>query len=453
MSYKKRAVLYLIRKKGKTAGIFLLVFVVSTFLLSSFAVLNASEKLSADIRSSIGAAFYLRARTESISGENGETTVIQNQIHITDKEIEEIQNLGEIAYYNPVNYGYARSEHLLFIPGEKDNEENNMGQVTSVRYSALTADFMDDTLTLSDGRHIVETDSNAVLISSLLAEINDLSVGDTITLESAELGERDGEYVDTFSGEKTTTEVTVIGIYDILEVDGAQTVTAGRQENMIYASLDVLTNLNEAEPSVYTGEVDFYINDPAELDELISEIQNNLAINWNTHFIRANDFQYSKMSDELQSLGDLVKILLVCVSVVSTVLLSLILTLRTRGRVHEAGILMAVGITKKEIVKQFLFETLSLAVIAFLLSCLLYHGVSAALEHYVLTDFQIELFDLSNLKNAGTEQIRAADYLTLSGGQTFLIFICQIFVIFGAVILSSVSILRMKPREILSKMS
>lgn len=112
MDCKKQAGLYLLRKKGKTISIFLLIMVVSTFLISCFSLLAASEKLASDIRGALGAAFYLRASTGIVSDENGEMTVMENHIRMTDNEIKRIQNCGNIAYYNPVNYGYAKGEQL-----------------------------------------------------------------------------------------------------------------------------------------------------------------------------------------------------------------------------------------------------------------------------------------------------------------------------------------------------
>lgn len=171
MDYKKRAGLYLLRKKGKAISIFLLIMVVSTFLIACFSLLAASEKLASDIRGALGAAFYLRASTGVVSDENGEMTVTENHIRITDNEIKRIQNCGNIAYHNPINYGYAKGEQLTFIHGEKHTEDNNMGAVTALRYSALETDFVDEVLALAAGRHITEADTNAVLISSEVAAV------------------------------------------------------------------------------------------------------------------------------------------------------------------------------------------------------------------------------------------------------------------------------------------
>ena len=453
MDCKKRAGLYLLRKKGKTISIFLLIMVVSTFLISCFSLLTASEKLASDIRGALGAAFYLRASTGVVSDENGEMTVTENHIRITDNEIKRIQNCGNIAYYNPINYGYAKGEQLTFIHGEKHTEDNNMGAVTALRYSALETDFVDEVLALAAGRHITEADTNAVLISSEVAAVNGLSVGDKIVLSSSELGEADGEYIDVWSGERKETVVTIVGIYDILEADANVTATAGRQENRIYASIDVLTQLAASEPSVYTGEVGFYVTDPKTLDEIVSKVQQIEEIDWKTHFIRTNDFQYSKISDSLTSLGDLIKILLACVSIVSAAILTLILTLRIRGRIPEAGILLGAGIPKGEIIKQFLLEVLSVAATAFLFSYAAGFGISHNLGNHLLADFQPNLINAAALQNGMSDAVSIDSYLALGIGKTLLIYGCQLIVVVLSVLLSSASILKLKPREILTKMS
>lgn len=453
MDCKKRAGLYLLRKKGKAISIFLLIMVVSTFLISCFSLLTASEKLASDIREALGAAFYLRASTGVVSDENGEMTVTENHIRITDNEIKRIQNCGNIAYHNPINYGYAKGEQLTFIHGEKHTEDNNMGAVTALRYSALETDFVDEVLALAAGRHITEADTNAVLISSEVAAVNGLSVGDKIVLSSSELGEADGEYIDVWSGERKETVVTIVGIYDILEADANVTATAGRQENRIYASIDVLTQLAASEPSVYTGEVGFYVTDPKTLDEIVSKVQQIEEIDWKTHFIRTNDFQYSKISDSLTSLGDLIKILLACVSIVSAAILTLILTLRIRGRIPEAGILLGSGIPKGEIIKQFLLEVLSVSATAFLFSYAAGFGISHNLGNHLLADFQPNLINAAALQNGMSDAVSIDSYLTLGIGKTLLIYGCQLIVVVLSVLLSSASILKLKPREILTKMS
>ncbi len=196
MNFAKRAFLYVSRKTGKTLRLFLLILIVAVFLLSCFGALNASERLSKDIRASLGAAFYIRANTVVSMNKNGETEVKENSVNISQTEIEQIMGTGEVKYCNPINYGFAKSDDIQFIPGEKHTDESNMGKVIALRFSALAPDFADETAALIEGNHITENDNRKILISEQLASTNQLSVGDVITLTHAKLGEIDGVYID-----------------------------------------------------------------------------------------------------------------------------------------------------------------------------------------------------------------------------------------------------------------
>lgn len=453
MNFAKRAFLYVLRKKGKAVSLFLLIFIVAVFLISCFGVLNASERLSKDIRTSLGAAFYIRANTEVSMNENGETEVKKNSVNISQKEIDEIMETGEIKYCNPINYGFAKSDDIQFIPGERHTEESNMGKVTALRFSALVSDFSDETAALIEGNHITETDNRKILISEQLASANHLSVGDVITLTHAKLGEFDGAYIDEISIKTAYVQVEVSGIYKLNIEDTAIKPTAGVAENGIYASLDVLNELHESETGIYTGEVDFYITDPAQLGRITQNVQLLPSIDWTTHFIRTNDFQYSKIADELQSLGDLVKILLVLVSVVSTAVLTLLLTMRIRGRMQEAGILLAAGISKKQILAQFLLEVLSVTVFALILSYIASLGMTRLLGCSLFSELQPNLLNEETLTTGAKSGIQIENYLKLSGAKMTLIYLCQFVVIMVSTFVSSIMVMRLKPKEILSKMS
>lgn len=453
MNFAKRAFLYVSRKKGKTLSLFLLIFIVAVFLISCFGVLNASERLSKDIRTSLGAAFYIRANTEVSMNENGESEVKKNSINISQKEIDKIMETGEIKYCNPINYGFAKSDDIQFIPGEKHTEESNMGKVTALRFSALAPDFADETATLIEGNPITETNNRKILISEQLASANHLSVGDVITLTHAKLGQLDGAYIDEIPVKTAYVQVEVSGIYKLNIEDTSIKPTAGVAENEIYASLGVLDELHESETGTYTGEVDFYITDPAQLESITRKVQLLPSIDWTTHFICTNDFQYSKIADELQSLGDLVKILLVLVSNVSTAVLTLLLTMRIRGRMQEAGILLAAGISKKQILAQFLLEVLSVAVLALSLSYIVSLGITRFLGYSLFGQLQPNLLNEETLLTGAKSGILIEHYLELSGAKISLIYLCQCVVVTVSTFVSSIMIIRLKPKEILSKMS
>ncbi len=422
MNFTQRAMLYISRKKGKTVSLFLVIFVVAVFLISCFGVRNASKKLTRDIRTSIGAAFYIRANTEVSMNENGETNVTANDVHISQNVIDEIMQTGEIKYCNPVNYGFAKSDAIQFIPGDKHTAENNMGKVTALRFSALSPNFTDETAVLTEGKHITETDTGKILISEPLANANQISVGDTLTLTHAKLGEADGMYIDEIYVKTAYIQVQVSGIYKLNAKDTSIKPTAGIAENEIYASLDVLNGLHESETGIYTGEVDFYITDPKKLDGITRNVALLQSIDWTTHFIRINDFSYSKIADRLSSLGDLVKILLILVSVVSAAFLTLLLTMRMRSRMQETGILLAAGISKGQIMAGFLLEVLSVAIIALILSYITSLFVTGFLGHNLFGELQPNLLNEETITTGMQNGLQIVNYLKLSAIEILLIY-------------------------------
>ena len=55
-----RAALYLARKKGKAMLLFLIFFLASAILLICFSILEGTGQAARNLRSNIGAAFYIR---------------------------------------------------------------------------------------------------------------------------------------------------------------------------------------------------------------------------------------------------------------------------------------------------------------------------------------------------------------------------------------------------------
>ncbi|WP_310602697.1 ABC transporter permease, partial [Anaerosporobacter sp.] len=354
------------RKKGKTLEVFILLTVVSSFVLICFYVLSISKNIATDMRESVGAAFYLRPTQNAVFDEDGNVTYSEKDTSINQRVIDEILENENIQYCNAQNIGYVKSDVLYFTPGAGFNEESCMGQITSLHYSVLNSKFVDGDIMLESGRHITPEDSATIMISNVLASQSGLSVGDKIKLTHAQLEENNGIFYDGISEKTEFVDVQIIGIFDATQaIDGADIPTAGKMVNHIYCSHDVLCRLQEAETGVYCDEIAFYIQDPKRMNETIAEIKTIDEIDWGNYFVNTNDFQYQKIADGLDSIENIVYILLVCISIVSTTVLVLILTLRIRNRMQEAGVLVSIGISKREILVQFSIEVLVIAILAF----------------------------------------------------------------------------------------
>ncbi len=450
MNFIQRAFAYLARKKGKTAGLFLVIFLPAVFLVSCFGILRMSKRLEEEIRVSVGAALFIRANAEVSVQEDGGTQVKENHVRITEKEIGEVMGTGEIRYCNPINYGFAKSDAIQFIPGERHTDESNMGRVTALRFSALAVDFAEETAVLTEGRHIRPEDRGKILISRRLAEANGIGVGDRLTLAHARPGESDGAYIDEIPVKTAFAEVRVSGIYERKVPEAPAGPTAGVADNEIYASLDVLEGLGECEPGIYTGEVGFYITDPAALKDVVQRVRALESVDWTTHFIRTNDFQYSRIEAQLSSLGGLAKALLILAAAVGGLILTLLLTMRMRGRMQEAGILLSVGISKGQIMAGLLLEVLLTAAAAFLLSYVVSACLVNGLCQGLLHGREPKLLNDQTLAAGGASAGRDWRF---GGPEALILYLCQLLVTAASTFASSGMILRLKPKEILSRFS
>lgn len=279
--------------------------------------------------------------------------------HINTEIKELTETLSKTKFEN------AKDVFLSFLAGTGHSEESNMGTVKAVRDSSLCQAFLDEEYELAEGEHIRSEDNGKILISKALAEQNNLAVGDKITLTHAKLGSDDGVYTDLMKEKSAYETVEIKGIYDIKNAsDNALNPTVKKAENLIFSDSQLLINLQEQ--GVYEGEISFFIADPLHLDKMVSEIKGIDSIAWNNHVINTNDFKYSKIAEQLQSMQKIVVALIAVAAVLGFLVFMLILTFRIRGRMQEAGILLAVGKPKQRIIGQFLIEAMILLWIGFL---------------------------------------------------------------------------------------
>ncbi len=175
----------------------------------------------------------------------------------------------------------------------------------------------------------------------------------------------------------------------------------------------------------------FYVEDAAQLDNVIKNVQHIDSINWNNFIITANDEVYQNISSALSDTGTLITTLYHCHNRCE------------HGsdypdplHVHpqpetETGILLAVGIAKPAVILQYVLETLLIAVVAFPLAYLSSKQVAGTL---------------------GTLFGKAAENVIVTPEHFMLVAIVGGILLVAAVLVSSISALRLKPRQILAQM-
>ena len=142
-------------------------------------------------------------------------------------------------------------------------------------------------------------------------------------------------------------------------------------------------------------------------------------------------------------------------------MLALFLTLRLRGRIHETGVYLAMGISKGSVLLQYLLEVILVAAIALVIS----FGTSTAISHQIgssllsqVTSETYETVDLTGESEAveeePTEDLGLAEIevaVSRRGLRTGVGF--RHGAVCASTALAAYPIMKMKPKSILSQMS
>ena len=252
--------------------------------------------------------------------------------------------------------------------------------------------------------------------------------------------------MDTIPEKTAFAKVEIIGIFQYEgAADSADSPTAGKAANHIYSDSHLLVNLQEQQEGIFEGEIAFYIADPLELEALLERVEVIDSIDWDNHILRENDFQYGKISGQLENLQNLAAALILIISVLSIVILMLILVMHIRGRTRESGIYLSVGKSKGEIFGQFTLEAWALLLAGFFLAFCLWLICSDAFNGLLFGSLA-QGTGTATLQTGGGEM----NYLRPDLFRSGILFAGEMGAVLLTVLAASGTILRLKPKEILS---
>ena len=174
MSVFKRAYLFLIRKRGKTIVLLLILTIIATLALTCLSIGRASDIAVDQLRASMGGYFKIEANIDGGYAQPPGYELVQN-----------IMAAGGIKAYNGMDVHYFVVDDLRLSPGRftaQGDEKAQMARFIANTDSSLHEYFVLRSFALKEGRHVAPTDSFTAVISAALASDNDLSVGDTFTV-------------------------------------------------------------------------------------------------------------------------------------------------------------------------------------------------------------------------------------------------------------------------------
>lgn len=430
MNFFNRALKYCWRQRLRS----FLPLLTFTLLLTTVLIAISSEKAveqgTKQIKETVGASVRIELDTNNQANYgsaedfgNGASGYTYNGDFITEKIVDKISKLENVIGYNAKSsegyWGVPKS----FSPFPAMVTEGLATPYQAVLNSSLDTRFLNGTYKLEEGRHIKADDSYVALISKELADKNNLSVGDTI------------EFITETDIDITDTTFKIIGIFSGTEGMSKSAITPSDiPANLGYIDMNSLSELYDSEGYDF---LDVYTHTPEEAKELMETIKNLPEVKGKTFTFNLNSEDFDLVSTPLSSFGSMVDTTVFILTIIGVLIVVLLLVLWTRGRKKEIGILLAVGRSKVEIVGQFLTENILITFLSMIVSAGLSITFADKIGAYIIQKAGESTTDLT---------------ISIATSDMVMVYSIGLALVCFSVLVASYTVIRLNPKDILSKM-
>ena len=419
MSIFNRAYLYIIRKKVRSSILFLIVTLISFFLLSGSVLNTTVNNISKNLYKDVNFGFNI----ESVDKSNKE---IEKD---TLKKIEELKGITTKNYIfsKPVNVEGKKvvQENQNITLNDEIKNNSNLVMLNGITASKSNIDFKSEVLKLEKGRHIEENDNNKIMIHEKFAQLNNVNLGDKIKL----------------SQEGKILELEIVGIYSGEKTNTFNGLSSDFIENTVYTDYKSSQELSNLIANNKVTSVEYGVDDPTKLDDVIKAVE-NLGIN--NLMVSKSNKNYELVTASVESITKITNMIRIGSVVVGVVILSLILMFWVRERTYEIGILLSLGTSKVNLVLQFIVEVLLVTIFGLMIAL----GIEIATIKYLASNVG-SIFSEELPKSIADELMK----ISVNGIDIVNLVIVMIAIVIISVVVALLPILKMKPKKILTNIN
>ena len=423
----KNAIAYILRKRSRTVIIFIILTIVLSCLYSCLNIMKSINNLENNL-------YKLSNTSLSITQNNNENFEIN--------QFKEIENIKEIKKIIPKYDGLAKSTNIKAVEGmqivERDDIPEEFRNIFSIEATNNTGKdnlFNSGVFTLIKGRHIEKDDREKIIIHEELAQKNNLELNDKIRLELFDLNNNEI---------KTEYEFEIIGIFSGKKQEKYTGMTSDFSENMVFIDYESSQKaLNKPENNKIVNKLAIFSDSSENTKVALNKIK-KIKIDWSQFNVSSDNHVFEETLESIDGIKHIIKIMTYSTTIGGITVLSLILILWLRERIHEIGILLSIGISKIKIVTQFILELLFISLPSLVLSLFIGNVISNIIVGGFMNSDDSTIMVDSLLKNNNL----ISNLITFLQSYGILIGIIVL-----SVIIASLMILIKKPKEILSKIS
>ena len=412
MTIIKRAWTAVTRKRRRSLTIALIMTLIFTLLIGTLTVQQTMAQLKQSVERNIRAGFSIASKQPS-----GEVPMDIAQ---------RVQRLDKVKAHNfqAETTAGLPDKQLVDVAGsgvQLDTGIAGEAKVTGATQSDLLSEFTGRFYQLEQGKHLTESDQNAALIHKTFAEKNNIKPGDKLDI--------------TKDGRRVT--VTVAGVFS-----GKGEKPAVLQSDM--AENHLITNLAAAQQltgSQQLTRATYFAENPHQLKSLTDRAKSLPNVDWKKFSLTDNGAAFAGVLQNIAGIQNILTIATIGAAGAGLAVLSLVLVFWVRGRLHEIGILLSIGTSKRQIIGQFLAE---LAIIA-AVSSVLALGIGSVTSSQISTALTAQTDQSQRIEKTVVQAAPPVTYLQA--------FIFGYMVVLLSAIAATAPIMRQSPKQILAKLS
>lgn len=391
----KNAITSITRNKGRNILIGIIIMIISASVAVTLAINNTAssliksykEKYQVEATISINRENMMKdfnpEDKESSKSNMKEVFSLANNISVSDIEKYADSKYVKSYYYTQtvgVNANIEKAEMTSnsnndMMDKRKDNNaDNKEGETTTdfnlKGYSSYDAmsEFVSGNYKVTDGEVFEDFDSNNCLINSELATLNNLKVGDTITV------------TDTASN---IYDLVISGIYEEKEETDSGMKMFANSANTIITSSNFISKMSETNQDLaVTTSPTFILTSSAVVDKFSSELTSK-GLNENLT-VQTNLDQVENATSTISNVKTFAVTFLIITLIIGAVVLLIINMINIRERKYEIGVLRTIGMKKSKVCLQFVLELLIVAFSSLLLGAFTGAMVSVPVSNSLL---------------------------------------------------------------------
>ncbi|QIK70310.1 ABC transporter permease [Erysipelothrix sp. HDW6C] len=501
MNHFKRAWLSVIRRKGKSLILLVVVFILGNVIAGAFSIQQASVNVEKTIKKQLGAVATIEVDYEKLQEESIKNPELVFEYDgISEALIAEVAKLEQVRYYDysiPTSFRsktvkLVSEEESGVVIGGSGSEYGEYFNATGVEYPPVT-DIDQGKIELVSGRVFTPEDITSgklvMLVSEKFASTNGVSVGDSLVFQNI-ITDYNTEGKETVIAQRDVS-LEIIGTFKPLIVENSTDPSkptprsdAKSQElswrenelnNRLYipnkvAIQEAVYNQEELakvhpeyfEDTTLTAEQmimryiqpTFVLNDPESVEPFRDAVNPMLGEYYKV--VTSSD-AYDSIAGPVKSLDTMSKITLYVAIGAAILILSLVIVLFLRDRKHELGIYLSLGDRRNGVLSQIVMEVVMVAFVGLSLSLvtgnMIANSLSTSMMENNMTDPNGPIMYGNYYGGPQTdlteEDVRDAYKVELTPQYIGLFYLIGLGVTIGSTIVPIVYITRLNPKKIM----